>query len=147
VKSISSLSLIWSFLLAYTSWAIATFVFFFSSFSFSFFQFSYFSWDFFLFLLINHFIHLYFNSFPVSPLQCPHPTPSPLNLWGFSSTHWLLLPHYLSMSMHRGIKLPQDQEPPFPLTPGKAILCCICTSNHGSLKVYSLVGPFSLWEL
>jgi hypothetical protein len=39
-----------------------------------------------------------------------------------------------------GIKPPQDQEPPLPLMPDKAVLCYICSGSHGPAHVYTLVG-------
>jgi hypothetical protein len=51
-----------------------------------------------------------------------------------------LLPHHPNISPPLGIKLSQDQGPPLPLMPDKAILCNICSWSHGSLYVYSLVN-------
>jgi hypothetical protein len=50
------------------------------------------------------------------------------------------LPHSPSIPLHWHIKPSQDQRPPFPLMPNKAILCYICRCSHGSPHMYSLVG-------
>jgi hypothetical protein len=80
--------------------------------------------------------------FPLTPPQPPHPhLPSlpPLCLYeGDLSPTKLLLPHHSSISLHRGIKPPQDQ--PFPLMSDKAILCYIGIWSPGALPVLSLVG-------
>jgi hypothetical protein len=48
--------------------------------------------------------------------------------------------HLPSFSLCCGIKTPQNEGPPLPLMPDKAILCYICSWSQGSLRVYSLVG-------
>jgi len=76
--------------------------------------------------------------FPVSPpqtLPCP---PPPLCLYEDSplSTHQ---PYCSSIPLCWSIKPPQDQGPPLPMMPDKAILCYICSWSHGFPHVYSLV--------
>ena len=55
-------------------------------------------------------------------------------------------PNSHSNLLHRGIKPPQDQEPPLPLMLDNAILCYICNWSHGSLHVCSLVGDLDPWS-
>ena len=72
--------------------------------------------------------------FPLSPPHTHHPIP-------LSS-----LPpptpdsHCSGIRLQWGIKPPQDQGPPLPLMPDKAILCYICSWSNGCLHVYTLVG-------
>jgi hypothetical protein len=99
----------------------------------------------------GYFIYLHFKCCPPSwfPLR-KHPitSPLPLPLWGCSPclyegppplTH-PLLSHRSRIPLHWGIKPPQDQGPPLPLIPDKAILCYICSWSHESFHVYCLVG-------
>jgi hypothetical protein len=55
-------------------------------------------------------------------------------------THPPIPPHLPSISPCWFINPPQDQGTPLPLMLDKTILCYICTWNHDSLHVYSLVG-------
>ena len=55
--------------------------------------------------------------------------------------------HHLSIPLCWVIESSQDQGPLFPLMPDKAILCYIWSWSHGSLHVYSLVGPWELWGI
>ena len=85
------------------------------------------------------------SPFPVTSTPTTHhilPSPFPfasIRVLLHPPTH-PLLPHLSSIPLHWGIKPPQDQGPPLPLMPDKAILCYICIWSHGSLHVYSLVG-------
>jgi hypothetical protein len=81
------------------------------------------------------------SSLPVSPPQTPIPFSLPfasMRMLTHPPTH-PLPPHCPSITLHWGIKSSQDQRPPLPLMPNKAILCYICIWSHGSLFVYSLV--------
>jgi hypothetical protein len=83
------------------------------------------------------------SPFLVSPLKSPHPIP-----FSFTSKRVLphhhppthLPPHTSSIPLWWSNRSLQDQGPPLPLMPNKAILCYICSWSHGSLHVYSLVG-------
>jgi hypothetical protein len=92
--------------------------------------------NFFLFLLDILYIYTS-NVIPISsfPSGNPHPIlPPPASM--------RVLPHpppRLS-TLHWDIEPSQDQGSLLPLMPDKAILCYICSWNHGSLHVYSLVG-------
>jgi hypothetical protein len=63
----------------------------------------------------------------VSKRVLPHPP-----------THSCITP--LASLLSWGNKPPQDQVPPLPLMPNKAILCYTCSRSHGPTHVYSLVG-------
>jgi hypothetical protein len=84
------------------------------------------------------------SPFLVSPPQTPYPISPPRFYEGtpLPTTHYPLLPHLPSIPLHWSIEPPQDQGPPLPLMPDKAILCYICIWIHGSLHVYFLVGGF-----
>jgi hypothetical protein len=56
-----------------------------------------------------------------------------------------LPPHHPSIPLHWGIEPSQDQGPPSPLTPDKAILCYICCWSHESVHIYSRWW-FSTWK-
>jgi hypothetical protein len=71
------------------------------------------------------------HTLPAIPPPCLYEGTPPL-------TH-LLLPHSSSITLHRGIKPPQDQGPPLPLISDKAILCYLCIWSNGFLPEYSLV--------
>ena len=78
------------------------------------------------------------SPFPVSPPQILYPIlPPTASMRVLSHTP---SPHHPSIPLHWGIEPSQDQGPPLPLMPDKAILCYICGWSHGSLHVYSLVG-------
>jgi hypothetical protein len=82
------------------------------------------------------------SPFTISPLQTLIPCP-PASTIVFSNkpTHPPTLLFYLpSIPLCWGIKPSQDQGPPLPLMPDKAILFYICSWSHKSLHVYSLVG-------
>jgi hypothetical protein len=51
-----------------------------------------------------------------------------------------LPPPYPGIPLYWIIKPPQDQGPPLPLMPDKAIICYLHGWSHGFLHVYSLVG-------
>jgi hypothetical protein len=53
-----------------------------------------------------------------------------------------LLPHCSSISLHWGIKPPQDQGPLLPLMPDKTISCYICIWSYGSMANVFLVVHF-----
>ena len=78
--------------------------------------------------------------FLISLPQIPYPTHSPCFYDGAPSTTHLLAPHLLSIPLSWDIEPPQDQGPLLPLMPDKAILCYICSWNHGSIHLYSFVG-------
>jgi hypothetical protein len=80
------------------------------------------------------------SPFLISPLRNPlsHP-PSSCFCEGVLLPTCPFLPHRHSILLCWGIKPSQDQGPPLPLMPDKAILCYICCWSHGSLHVYSLV--------
>jgi hypothetical protein len=81
---------------------------------------------------------------PVTPPQTSNPTSALFSLTFASDcapVHtYSLLPHHSSISLHWGIKPPQDQGPPLPLMSDKAIFCYICIWSHGFLHVHSLIG-------
>ena len=75
----------------------------------------------------------------------PFHSPTPLYLWGCSSTTHSLVSYPSIIPLHWDIKPPQDHCPPLLLMPDKAILyitiCTyICSWSCGSLHVHSLVG-------
>ena len=78
--------------------------------------------------------------FLVSPLQTLYPIHPPPVSEGASPPTQPLPLHSLSILLCWGIKPPQDQGPPLPLIPAKAILCYMCNWSHESLHVYCLVG-------
>jgi hypothetical protein len=65
--------------------------------------------------------------------------PLPLLLWGGFPTH-PLPPHHPSIHLHWSIEPPQNQGPPLPLMPDKAIVFYIWGWSHGTGHVHSLVG-------
>ena len=88
---------------------------------------------------IGYFIYLYlkwylptwfpFHKFVISfPLPCASMRVLPY------------LPHLHSIPLRWSIEPPQDQGPPLPLVPDKAILCYIYSWSHGSHHVYSLIS-------
>ena len=95
------------------------------------------------FFFIVYFIDLHFKYYPLpgfpSRNALPY-IPLPCFYEGTPSMTYPLLPHYTSIPQHQGIEPPQDQGPPLPLMPDKAILCYICGWSHWSLHVYSFVG-------
>jgi hypothetical protein len=72
----------------------------------------------------------------------PHSHPLPLPLRWCSSTHPPTHNCFtvLALPLYWGIKSSQDQGPPLPLMPDKAIFFYICIWSQGSLNVYSLVS-------
>ena len=83
------------------------------------------------------------SPFLVSPPQPPsHPHPLCLYEDAPPPTH-PLPPHLSSIPLCWGIKPPQDQEPPLPLMPDKAILCYICSWSHGSLHNIHFLKRFT----
>ena len=77
------------------------------------------------------------SPFPGSPLQCSyHTPPSPCFYEGAPPPIYPLLPHHLSIPLHKGIKSPQGQGPPPPLMTDKAILCYICSWIHEFIYVF-----------
>ena len=95
------------------------------------------------FFFIVYFIDLHFKYYPLpgfpSRNALPY-IPLPCFYEGTPSMTYPLLPHYTSIPQHWGIEPPQDQGPPLPLMPDKAILCYVSSWSHGSLHVYFLVG-------
>ena len=79
------------------------------------------------------------SPFPVFPLQTSYPIPPPPASMRVLSP---LPPHCPSIPLCLGIEPPQDQGPPLPLIPDKAILCYVYSWSHGSplFPVYSLAG-------
>jgi len=98
------------------------------------------------FLLIILFTYISnVNPLPSFPSANPlFHTPSPYFYEGAPTPIHPLLPHHPSISLHWSIQPSLDQRPSLPLMPDKAILCYICSWNHGSLHVYSLVGGLVL---
>jgi hypothetical protein len=96
-------------------------------------------------LLIILFIYIS-NHIPLPSYPCTNAHSIP-----FVSMRMLLhplLPHCSSIPLCWGINPPQDQGPPLPLMPDKAILCYICIWSYGSLHISQLFGWwFSPWEL
>ena len=92
------------------------------------------------FLLVILFTFQMWSAFPVSPPQTPIPSLLPSASMRVSPTTHLLLSHHPIIPLRCGMEPPQDQGPPLPLMPDKAILCCMCSWSHGSLYVYFLVG-------
>ena len=101
------------------------------------------------------------SPFLVAPPKIPYGILLPLILWGCSSTHPPTPVTPPSITQHWCIESPQDQGPPHPLMPDKAIFCYMCSWSHVSFHVYSLVGGwvpvssggsdwlillFSLWD-
>ena len=86
---------------------------------------------------------LSFSQFPLH--KTPIPSPSPCFSEGIPPPTIPLPPPYLSIPLYWDIKPPQDQGSPLPLMPDNAILCYICSWNHESLQVYSLVGSPGGW--
>jgi hypothetical protein len=81
------------------------------------------------------------SPFLVSPLQTPYPVPPPSCFYECATPPTQPLPpHCSSIPLHWDTEPSQDQGPPLPLMPDKAILCYICSWSHGSLHVYSFVG-------
>jgi hypothetical protein len=92
---------------------------------------------------IGYFIYLHCKCYPPSQFPLcnpPIPSPSPCFYEGAPPPNYSLLPHCPSIPICWGINPSQDQGPPLPLMPDKAILYYISSLNHGSLRVYSLVG-------
>jgi hypothetical protein len=88
-----------------------------------------------LFICISNVVpHLSFSSCNLPPSHSP--TSASMRVLAPPQ----LSPHHPSISLHWGIEPRQDQEPPIPSMPDKAILCYICSRSHESLHVYSLVG-------
>jgi hypothetical protein len=79
------------------------------------------------------------SPFPISPLESLYFIPFPLLLWGYSPAH-PPTPPCPGIPIHWGTEPSQDQGPLLPLMPDKAILCSICSWNHGPPHVYSLLG-------
>lgn len=79
---------------------------------------------------ISNYIPLPGFPFPTPP---SHP-PSPLSLWGWSSTTHPLLTHHTSTVdvLLLGHQVFTAQVPPLKLMPDKAIHCCIYSWSHGS---------------
>jgi hypothetical protein len=77
------------------------------------------------------------SPFQISPQKPPNPSCSPCLYEGVPPPTPPPCPH---ISLHWGIEHSQEQGPLFPLMPNMAILCYICSRNHGSLHVYSLFG-------
>jgi hypothetical protein len=99
-----------------------------------------------IFVLIIPFVYIW-NDIPLPCYPSTTPLQPTLCLLPFASMrvlpnplHHLFQPYLSSFPLLWGIKPPQDQGPPLPLTADKAILCYICTWSHGSLPVHSLVG-------
>ena len=94
-----------------------------------------------LFLKIDYFIYFSnvvppsWSSFHKLSILSSHPFASK-RVFPNQPTHPLLP----SISLCWSIKPPQDQGPPLPLMPDKAILCYICCWSHGSFHMYSLVS-------
>jgi hypothetical protein len=108
--------------------------------------FFFFFFSFFSFIGYLHFLYLHFKCYTLSrsPLQKPPFPPSFFCLYeGAPQPTHPLLPSQTGISLHWGIKPPQDQGPLLSLMSNKAILCHICSWNHGSLHVYS--SPQELW--
>jgi hypothetical protein len=97
----------------------------------------------FLKFFIDYSIYLHFKCYPLPGFSSANPLSSPSLPCFYEqvppSTH-PLPPHHSSISLHWGIESLQDQGPPLPLMPDKAILCYICSWSYGSLHVYSLAG-------
>jgi hypothetical protein len=67
------------------------------------------------------------SAFPVSSPQTPHPIlPPPCFYEGAPTPTHTLPPQGPSIPLHWDIHPPQDQGPPLPLMPDKALLCYIC---------------------
>jgi hypothetical protein len=80
------------------------------------------------------------SPFLVSPWKNPIPSPLPcFNEGAPLPTHPFPPPHP-GIPLHWVIEPLQDQGPLLPLMTIKAILCYICSWNHGSHHVYSLVS-------
>jgi hypothetical protein len=85
---------------------------------------------------IRYFLYLHCKFYPLSSFllrKSPYLPPHPPN------NSPLLLPS-LGILLQWGIKPSQDQGPLLSLMSDKAILCYICSWNHGSLHVFSSVG-------
>jgi hypothetical protein len=98
----------------------------------------------FLFYWIFYFIYISnVIPFPCIPSRIPYPIvllPDPMRVLTYLPTH----------SHLPALAFPSQKQGPFlPLMSNKAILCYICSRNHGSLIVYTLVSglvPASSWE-
>jgi len=73
-----------------------------------------------------------------NPLSHP-PPPSSVRVFLYPTTQ-PFPPPSTDIPLHWGVQPWQDQGLLLPLVPNKAILCCICSWNHGSVYVYSLGG-------
>jgi hypothetical protein len=97
--------------------------------------------DYYFYWIFSLFKFQMLSPFPVSSPKTPynilHPPASmrviPPPICTFPPTH-------SGITLHSGINSTQDQGSFSPLMPNKAILCYICSRNHGSSHVYSLVG-------
>ena len=98
----------------------------------------------FFFFLFNWIFYLFtfqmLSSFLVSSPETPYTCPSPCLYKGAHPPTHSLPPPCPGIPLHWGMEPSQDQGPPLPLMPDKAILCYICSWSHGFLHVYSLVG-------
>ena len=92
-----------------------------------------------VYLMYFHFNVILFPGFP-SRSSISHPPPHTHFYQGAPPPTHPLPPHHSSIPLRWGIKPPQDQGPPLPLTSDKVILYYICIWSQGSLHVYSLVG-------
>jgi hypothetical protein len=89
-----------------------------------------------------YFIYLHFKVIPILGFPTGNPIshpPFPCFYEGASPPTHPLLPDP-RIPLCWGIKPSQDQVPPFPLMPDKAILSYISSWSHGFLHVYSLFG-------
>jgi hypothetical protein len=87
---------------------------------------------FFSFLFIRYFLYLHLKCYPFPGF----PSKNPLSLLTNPPTP----ASCLGIPLHWGIEPSQDQGPLLPLMLNKAILCYICSWNHGSFHVFSLVS-------
>jgi len=94
-----------------------------------------------------HLFTFQMSSFPVPTTNSPTPSPSSLPLRRSVLPTDPHLPNPSSISLFWGIKLLQDQGPPFPLMSDGAILCYTCIWSHGAPPCILSGWWFSLWEL
>jgi hypothetical protein len=94
------------------------------------------------FFFIGYFIYLFISNvifLPSFPFINPTHLPLPCFYEGAPPPTYPLLPPCPKIPLCWGIEPPQEQGPPLPLMPDKAILCYKCSWSYGSLHVYSLV--------
>jgi hypothetical protein len=90
-------------------------------------------------LLIVLFIYIS-NIIPLPRIPFTHLLPLPVPIACIMVLLHPLPPSHPSITLCWVIEPLQEQGPPLPLTPDKAILYYICIWSHGSLHEYSLVG-------